>query len=469
MKADMDDHKARFVVMTQVLTVIGRRLDGHDQKLATVDANDSDVKNRLASMEHQIVTNDAELKQKLCTLETQHTSVAQAVETMSTQGQQGHQGVPAGHLANLEARVDTSLKGLESAIHQVRADFATQDEAVYNRLQVHISEIMATLNDMKGNGPAPAPGAFPRTVPPQAAPAWSQSSQPQPDPWAASRPAGSQGPQSAPEPQAPGAQNSNFPQFNTAQHGSATYHHVGGDRKIPFEDKVAISSVGQYREEHKLEWVECTRNYLISKAFEMDAFLRWAESAESSEITHTHISWLANSGFCSDNEPHRLSHDLWGYLNLSLSGNQKIVFNNVPKGNGFEAWRRIIVSIAPRSEARLHDMHGDVHRPPSSKRLADVMYDIDKWETLLREYYRCGGSPLTDKTKVVVAMKMLPPSTPASVKMALNSIASFEAFKAELGQNITNSRRLQRAQRNPSSPGQYGIRVRTHAGVRIAA
>ena len=78
--------------------------------------------------------------------------------------------------------------------------------------------------------------------------------------------------------------------------------------------------------------MESTRNYLISKAFEMDAFLRWAESAQAVEITHAHVGWLSNSGFCSDQEPHRLSRDLWGYLNLSLTGKTKITFNNVPKG-----------------------------------------------------------------------------------------------------------------------------------------
>ena len=136
------------------------------------------------------------------------------------------------------------------------------------------------------------------------------------------------------------------------------------------------------------DWVETTRNYLVSKAFERHAYLLWAESAQAVAITEGHIGWLANSGVCSDHDPHRLSRDLWGNLNLSLVGKPKISFNNVPKGNGFEAWRRLVVPIAPRSDARLHEMHGPIHHPPPSKRLSEVMDDIAAWENKLSEFYR---------------------------------------------------------------------------------
>ena len=34
-------------------------------------------------------------------------------------------------------------------------------------------------------------------------------------------------------------------------------------------------------------------------------------------------------------EPLQLSRDLWGYLNLGLTGRKKLAFNNVPQGNGY--------------------------------------------------------------------------------------------------------------------------------------
>ena len=135
-------------------------------------------------------------------------------------------------------------------------------------------------------------------------------------------------------------------------------------------------------------------------------------------------------------EPIQLSKDLWGYLNLALTGKQKLTFNNVPQGNGFEAWRRLVVPIVPRSDARLHDMQGDINVPSKSKRLTDVMEDIDTWEGLLLEYHKCGGDPMSDKTKIIVCLKMLPQTTPSSLKMALKGIKDFEVFKDELRTNI---------------------------------
>ena len=92
--------------------------------------------------------------------------------------------------------------------------------------------------------------------------------------------------------------------------------------------------------------------------------------------------------------------------------------------------------LAPRGEAQLHDMHGDVNKPNVSARLADVMEDIDKWEGKLIEYYKCGGDVLSDKTKKIVVLKMLPPNTPSSLKMALKGIGDFETLKDELRNNI---------------------------------
>ena len=87
-----------------------------------------------------------------------------------------------------------------------------------------------------------------------------------------------------------------FPQFDNAKVRMVVYHHVGGERKSLFEDKVAVSATGQYQESSKQEWVETTRNYLVSKAFAMSAFLLWAESAQAATITEAHVSGWPTPG-----------------------------------------------------------------------------------------------------------------------------------------------------------------------------
>ena len=80
-----------------------------------------------------------------------------------------------------------------------------------------------------------------------------------------------------------------------------------------------------------------------------------------------------------------------GLLEFGADGNAKLAFRNVEKGNGFDAWRRVAVPIMPRSEARLHAMRNEVPSPPASRKLTDVMTELDNWEAQLREYYECGG------------------------------------------------------------------------------
>lgn len=107
----------------------------------------------------------------------------------------------------------------------------------------------------------------------------------------------------------------------------------------------------RYKDTHKQEWLKTTTNYLISKAYEMAAFPLWAEQFQSRVITELEMQGLAQSGNCIDNDPVKLSRGLLGFLSLCLTGDEKLTFSNATPGNVFDAWRRIVVSIGPRSEA----------------------------------------------------------------------------------------------------------------------
>ena len=123
-------------------------------------------------------------------------------------------------------------------------------------------------------------------------------------------------------------------------------------------------------------------------------------------------------------------------MNLCLRGKEKIAFNDVDPGNGFDAWRRLVVPFGPRSEAQLHRMHKNVYGPPTSRRLGDVLSDLDKWEGTLNEFYQCGGAPIPEATKVMIAMGTLPASTSSSIRLALKGIYNYASFKDTLRDNI---------------------------------
>ena len=100
---------------------------------------------------------------------------------------------------------------------------------------------------------------------------------------------------------------------------TAPTFNIVGDKKSLFEDKIAISPAMLYSDENKREWLKTTRNYPISKAFEMKHFLPLAESAQNQTVTEAHVKSLRSTDYCMDTEPSKLSRDLWGYLNLRLT------------------------------------------------------------------------------------------------------------------------------------------------------
>ena len=122
-------------------------------------------------------------------------------------------------------------------------------------------------------------------------------------------------------------------------------NHFIGDKKASFDDKIATSDNMKYTDAKKHEWVKNLSNHFISKVYEMKHFLPLAEGFQSQVIEHHHVLGLAGIEVCIDIDPAKLSLDLWGFLNLCRSGEEKVAFNNVDPGNGFDAWRRIVVPI----------------------------------------------------------------------------------------------------------------------------
>ena len=189
-----------------------------------------------------------------------------------------------------------------------------------------------------------------------------------------------------------------------------------------FDEKTATSDRLKYQDDkaHQLKWIKTTTNYLIGRATEMEHMLNWAERFQSKEITEHDVSTLRNSPWMRETDPLKLSNDLWSFLNLTMGESRdRAAFDNARAGNGFDAWRRIIVPVGPRSEERLRSMHREVTRPRASANLAQLEKDLDKWEADLEEYYRCGGDRLAERTKVITARDFLPERTDAAVWLAV--------------------------------------------------
>ena len=139
------------------------------------------------------------------------------------------------------------------------------------------------------------------------------------------------------------------------------------------DDKIAVTETMRYpaddstekekekATEKKSACFKTTRKYFISKAGEMDQLLFWAENLQAEAVTQGHVADYANCGVCLK----CLGKDLWGHMNLAISASSgdRTAFDNAPPGNGFDACRRIVDPLRPRSEERLLEMHKDIIDP----------------------------------------------------------------------------------------------------------
>ena len=77
---------------------------------------------------------------------------------------------------------------------------------------------------------------------------------------------------------------------------------------------------------------------------------------------------------------------------MALSGTSEAKeFLKVARLNGLEAWRRIVVPLKPRSEAKRNALHSSVHNPPKSRSLATKIDDLDEWEKMVEQFELCDG------------------------------------------------------------------------------
>ena len=86
--------------------------------------------------------------------------------------------------------------------------------------------------------------------------------------------------------------------------------------------------------------------------------------------------------------------------------------------HGFEAWRRVIVPLKPRTDAKRNSLHSRVHNPPRATSLADIANKLEDWEEFVEEFGTCGGE-VSGRDRMTVVMKLLPTTPPSNLVMGL--------------------------------------------------
>ena len=125
---------------------------------------------------------------------------------------------------------------------------------------------------------------------------------------------------------------------------------------------------------------------------------------------------------------------------MALAGTgQAKDFHKVTRLYGIEAWRRIVVPMKPRSEAKRNALHSLVHNPPRSKSLPVMIDDLDEWEKVVEQWELCDGV-LTEAGKRTIPLRKLPASISSSLVSNLRKIPRYADMRAEIEGEITFTR-----------------------------
>ena len=137
----------------------------------------------------------------------------------------------------------------------------------------------------------------------------------------------------------------------------------------------------------------------------MKHLLEWAEEFGKVEITQRDVEGLR--GFF-DEDPVVISHLMWGYFNVNLTGAAMEMFNNVSDFQGLEVWRRMFQKINIWGERRRDELAEVVNNPKAAGKPEELAKAIEAWDTSHRKFLACGGQALPEYDRLRIFRKLIP-------------------------------------------------------------
>ena len=126
-------------------------------------------------------------------------------------------------------------------------------------------------------------------------------------------------------------------------------------------------------------------------------------------------------GFLDCAAPEVVSQQLWALLSGLLKGDAsaKRTFSNVPRHNGFEAFRRLVEPVNEDKALVRKDLLSAVVHPKSATSMENLQTALEVWDTNKRLFEQADGVlPAHDQQRLAL-IGMLPPDISATVIMEM--------------------------------------------------
>ena len=156
-----------------------------------------------------------------------------------------------------------------------------------------------------------------------------------------------------------------------------------------YDEKFVLSGKGTYDSRKPQVWLLSLRNYLAGRNEEMDPVLDWCEAQVDFIPKEARPPAMVD---CA--EPSEVSRQLWAFLGPLVAGDASMdsIFANVPRHNGFDAWRRIAEPVNDDKAIVLQELLGPVTNPKGATNMASFTDALKLWETNIRLFTAAGGT-----------------------------------------------------------------------------
>ena len=104
--------------------------------------------------------------------------------------------------------------------------------------------------------------------------------------------------------------------------------------------KYAMDSRHQFDGSEKTgeTWKTQVKIFLTGRILALKQLLKWSEDHGDAEVTAADVESLR---YYMEEDPVVISHLLWAFMGVNLTGAAQAIFGNVEASNGLEVWRRL--------------------------------------------------------------------------------------------------------------------------------
>ena len=123
-----------------------------------------------------------------------------------------------------------------------------------------------------------------------------------------------------------------------------------------------------------------------------------------------------------------LSRQLYAVLTTMLKERPLQLLRSVPDNNGFEAWRVLHTTLAPKSKTRALALLGAISQYPNMTQ-GNLLEQLLKMEDLFKKYEQAANKPVPEEVKSALLLRVLPQNVKSHLTVSINDESTYDQMR----------------------------------------